>query len=419
MDYKQHTACRVCGSTNLQPYLDLGLMPLANNLHAREDDARAAPRYPLQVLFCGSCSLSQLSVVISPERLFSHYVYRSSINGGYVKHCRQMAKELQDRYGLDRESFMIDIAGNDGALLAEFRDEIGLQVLNIDPAENLAAINEAQRIRMLVRFWSAETARQLGGFGKADLITATNVFAHVDDVRDFLEGARLALKDTGVLVLEFPYLADFIKNREFDTVYFEHLSYFGITPLAVLAAQVGLELIEVEHFAIHGGTVRVHLAPLGTRLKHATVQAYLEQEALQGFNRFEMYATYAVACQETATELKLGISQLFDGRTKIAAFAASAKGNTLLNFAGVGYPIEYIVDETPEKIGKWTPGIARPIIGLADFIRLQPDYLLLLSWNFATEIMNKCRTAGYRGSFIIPIPSFKVISPQPRLAATP
>lgn len=405
MIQKEVTQCRVCDSKNLMPYLDLGMMPLSNNLAKSSLDPIHFQKYPLKVLFCKDCGLSQLSVVIDPCVLFSHYVYRSSISKSYVDHCRAMAIDLKERFGLDENSFHIDVAGNDGALLAEFKKVIGERILNIDPAENLAGISEAAGVPILTEFWNVDTANMLlrsSGYGQADLITATNVFAHVNDVKDFMEAAKLILKPEGKLILEFPYLVDFIENKEFDTIYFEHLSYFSIYPLALLANNAGLEVLRVEKHKIHGGTVRV---TIGQGKPDETVCQFIMNE--HKYLDPETYKKFAAEIQKTIDSFFYGIHSL---KGTVAAFAASAKGNTLMNRAGVSVgKIRYIVDETPEKIGKYSPGTFIPIVSMHDMMRNPPDYLIILSWNFKEEIMCKCRKAGYKGKFIIPIPEFEII----------
>ena len=404
MIQKEITRCRVCNSDRLTPYLDLGMMPLSNNLARSTVDPLHFQRFPLKVLFCNDCSLSQLSVVIDPETLFSHYVYRSSISKSYVDHCHQMAVDLKEKLGLNENSFHIDIAGNDGALLQQFAKVTGERVLNIDPAENLAAVSMAVGVPVLTKFWNVDTASQLmrSGYGQADLITATNVFAHVDDVNDFIEACKIILKPEGKLVLEFPYLVDFLENNEFDTVYFEHLSYFSIFPLAMLCAKKGLNVLSVEKQNIHGGTVRV---TIGSGFPDESVSEFIMNE--KKYESIEPYKKFAETVKKTIDAFHEGINSL---QGTVAAFAASAKGNTLLNSAGVIYPkIKYIVDQTPEKIGKFSPGTFIPIISMHDMMRNPPDYLVILSWNFKEEIISKCRAAGYKGKFVIPIPEFEII----------
>ncbi|HSN07962.1 MAG TPA: class I SAM-dependent methyltransferase, partial [Hanamia sp.] len=330
-------------------------------------------------------------------------VYRSSISQGYKDHCRNMAIDLKERFGLTNKSFHIDIAGNDCALLSEFKNVIGCDILNVDPAKNLAGICMAANIPSLNLFWGLDAAKQIinSGNPKADLITATNVFAHVDDVSDFIKGVKYILKENGHLVLEFPYLINFIEGKEFDTIYFEHLSYFLINPIKLLCEKEGLKIERVESHPIHGGSVRVFI---GNGKEDETVYNFLESE--HRYRSINPYMEFAREIKRVISDFRLNISKL----SNIAAFAASAKGNTLLNSSGITVgKIRYIVDETPEKIGKFSPGTHIPIVSMLDLQRTPPDYLLILSWNFAEEIMDKCRKAGYNSKFIIPIPEFKII----------
>lgn len=401
MKFKKHTHCRVCASQNMVPYIDLGLLPLSNNLCLTADEQ--PDRYPLKVLLCQFCGLSQLSIVVDRELLFSHYVYRSSINRGYVTHCRAMAADLKEKYSLTDKSFVIDIAGNDGALLRQFQNEIGCMVLNVDPAENLYKICEESGVRMFCTFWGIDAAKHIAAnwHQKADIITATNVFAHVDNVLEFIEAAKLVLAPNGKLILEFPYLIDFIENREFDTIYFEHLSYFSIRPLLNLVNDCGLNIESVTRQDIHGGSVRV---TIGTGEADYSVKDFVRMESF--YRSMDIYKEFESAVSETIKEFRENLHNL---PGKVAAFAASAKGNTLLNCAGDCSPIKYIVDQTPEKIGKFAPGVQIPIVDMEHMKDNMPDYLIILSWNFATEIMLKCKLNGFSGKFIIPIPQWKVI----------
>lgn len=404
MNFKHHTHCRVCGSPDLTKYLDLGNLPLTNNLCA--NGIENPETFPLQVMVCQYCWLSQLSIVVDPEIMFGNYVYRSSIATVFKNHCRQMAKELQKEYGLTKDSFHIDIGGNDGCLLNEFRQEIGLKILNVDPAKNLAGICQAREIPTLTYFWSMETARRiLNSYEKADLITATNIFAHTDKVDWFLNAVRLVLKPTGVLVMEFPYLQNFIDNNEFDTIYSEHLSYFSILPLEMLCQANGLVLMKVERQDIHGGSVRVHI---GYGKQDDSVMEFIINE--RPYNNIGVYKKFAEASHRTINDFKNNINKLKTQGHKIAGFAASAKGNTLLNCAGITCgSISYIVDETPGKIGMFSPGTHIPIVSMLELQSNPPDYLVVLSWNFIDSIIEKCRNAGYAGKFICPIPNFQII----------
>lgn len=402
---KLHTKCRACESEKLTKYLDLGRLPLANNLEDSQEKALKADRYPLQIMLCEECGLSQLSVVIDPETLFSYYTYRSGVNGGYIKHCRQMAKTLKERYDLNEDSFVVDIAGNDGTLLNEFLEEVGCDVLNVDPAENLAEICRDRGIPTYNAFWSKETAKAIQG--QVDLITATNVFAHVDDIKGFLEAAKIALKPKGILIIECPYVLDHIQKMEFTQTYFEHLSYMSTIPIEKVCSKVGLHIRNIEHMDIHGGTIRVHISPTPYPAVPDNIIKYTLQERRLHIEDYKYWGekvdTRIYWTREKMIDLK-------SSNAKIAAFSASAKGNTLLNSAELDYNvIDYIVDETPEKIGKYSPGTGIPIVGFDHFVRDFPDYLVILSWNFAEEIVEKCKKAGYGGKFIIPVPNIEII----------
>lgn len=408
---KPHSECRICGSKKLVKYLDLGLMPLANNLEFTAVRAKEKQRFPLQVLFCEECSLSQLSVVIDPEKMFSYYTYRSSVNGGYVKHCRQMAKIMKEKYNLSLCSFHIDIAGNDGTLLKQFKEEVGLKTLNIDPATNLVAIAESIGIESIADFWGLDLANKVvKSHGHADLITATNVFAHVDNVKEFILSAKTLLKYNGVLVLEFPYLVDFIEKLEYDTIYFEHSSYISMSPMIKLCEIIGMKVISVEKQAIHGGTIRVTISQADSTLPvESSVSEYVDNEIKLGYDKIEKYNKWALSVKEAINDFSTKILQLKKEGYKIAGFGASAKGNTLLNSAGMNTDIiSYIADETPEKIGKFSPMTGIPIVNKQQLIKDPPDYLIILSWNFAQEIIEKISKI-YNGKYIIPIPNFQVI----------
>lgn len=408
---KPHTHCRVCGSEKLVKYLDLGLMPLANNLEFTSQRAREKERFPLQLMFCEDCYLSQLSVVIDPEKMFSHYTYRSSINGGYKIHCHEMAIDLRKKFGLNEESFHIDIAGNDGTLLSQFKQEIGLRVLNIDPATNLVAIAESAGVESIADFFGMNLSGSVvEKYGQADLITATNVFAHIDNVKDFILGAKILLKPNGVLVLEFPYLIDFIEGFEFDTIYFEHLSYFSVLPLDYLCTNNGMKIIDIQKQKIHGGTIRVTISHKSSA-HNPTENVYLfkKNELESGCNSLAYYSGWGKSVKGVISDFANKILDLKKSGKKISAFAASAKGNTLLNSAGINTDtMDFICDETPEKINQYSPGTGIKIVNKQELIKSPPDYIVILSWNFQEEIIEKLRKI-YFGKFIIAIPKFEVI----------
>lgn len=383
-----------------KPYLDLGLMPLSNNLQATKHET--APRYPLQVVFCDNCFLSQLNVVVDPGVLFNNYVYRSGISEGYKSHCRDMAADLRS-WGINDQSHHVDIAGNDGTLLKQFKLVLGgdfQKRMIVDPAQNFMEENRAAGILQAPFFWNLGLAKEMRG--AVDLITATNVFAHVDDVADFLLSAHAALKKTGILVLEFPYLVDFIDRKEFDTVYFEHLSYFSLTPLLRLANDCGLTILDATRHEIHGGSLRVIMGKTGVA-NAENVDKILQLEYEKGLHKPKTYLIWAEQVQRVIKDFRNGILSIMEKGHRIAGFAASAKGNVLLNAAGLTHQhIEYILDETPEKKGKFSPGTGIPITDFG-YQYTWPYYLIILSWNFAEEIKDKCRRLGYQGKFILPL----------------
>ena len=387
------------------------MMPLANNLAPTAGVAISMPRFPMQVQYCRDCSLSQLTVVVDPRELFSHYTYRSSVNKGH-RHCRAMAESVRDFLGLKPGDLVVDIAGNDGALLREFKVVLGVDVLNVDPAENISLIAEAGGIPTINDFWSIEIAQRIvKEFRPPKLITATNVFAHVDDVRGFIDAVKHCLADSGALMLEFPYAVDFIEHREFDTVYFEHLSYVLVEPVTRLAAETGMEVFAVQKQDIHGGTVRVFIGKAGQHAIDKSVVSYVDMERESGFHDVARYRDWNREIDNLIEELTSELRSLKEKGAKIAAFAASAKGNTLLNACRLDVnTIDYIVDDTPEKIGRYSPGNGIPIVDRSMLDRDPPDYLVILAWNFAREIMEN--TSAYSeqgGRYIIPIPSFDIV----------
>ncbi len=404
--------CRVCSSKDLSVYLDLGLMPIANNLHYSSSNARQAERYPLQVSFCQKCSNSQLTTVVNSEKLYSYYTYRSSVNPGFIKHCRNMARTLGEILKLEPSDLCLDIAGNDGALLHEFRDELKVKVLNIEPAGNISAISAARQIPTINDFWSKSVSEKvIEKYQKPKLITATNVFAHVDDIHLFLKNVKHCLNDEGLLVLEFPYLVDLIKKNEFDTIYFEHLSYFPISSIVELTKSLGMTVVYVKKLAIHGGSVRVHISPNEGQNPDVSVNEFFQRERKEGYHQLETYLEWAQRVDELINDLTIQITKLKVDGARIAAFGASAKGNTLLNACLIGAnTIDYIVDDTPEKIGKFSPGTGIPIVNRSYLYKNKPDYLVILAWNFTDDILKN--TAEYResgGKYIIPIPNFRII----------
>lgn len=406
MEFKEITECRCCKSKSLVEYLNYGQMPLANNLEETQEKAIHAKRYPMKLLFCEDCGLSQLSIVVNPDILFTNYTYRSAMSQTYKDHCLQMANDLR----IPSHGFHIDIAGNDGTLLKEFRKvypDVGR--LNIDPAINLCKYSVKEGIPCHNDYWNSAKAKQITDFyGKADLITATNVIAHVHEVSDFLKGIELALHKDGIFILEFPYLVSFIENNEFDTVYFEHLSYLSINSLLELCNENDLQIKDIQFQNIHGGTVRAIIKKGSTDL-NSNAHYLVYQEEHDGYLNLPIYEQFALCARVMQRELLLRIIELKQEGKSIVAFGASAKGNTLMNFSRLDHNyIDAIIDETPEKIGKFSPGTGIPIVGMDYLKDNEVDYILILAWNFKKEIMDKLSNKT-KAKFIIPIPKLEVV----------
>ena len=409
---KSNTACRACESRDLEIYLDLGLMPLANNLAHSTDAAHENPRFPLQIALCLDCSLSQLTVTVDPEVLFGYYTYRTSVNPGFVKDCRDMATSVGKYAKIHEDDVVVDIAGNDGTLLAEFVDELKVRPVNIEPAGNIAAISNARSIETINEFWSESVSQKLKKkFGGAKLITATNVFGHVDDITSFLKATKSVLQSDGLLMLEFPYLVDLIEKKEFDTIYFEHLSYLPLKPIVVLAKRLSMVVVHAEKLNIHGGSLRVFIAPESGRTADKSVIELLTKEKEHGFDNLETYEKWAKSVHLLIDNLSSNLRKLKLDGAKIAAFGASAKGNTLMNTCRFSTStIDYIVDDTPEKIGKYSPGTGIPIVNRSALYKDRPDYLVVLAWNFIDDVVASTKEyADQGGKYILPIPEFRVL----------
>ncbi len=387
-------------------------MPLVNRYLTASELDQSEPRFPLEILFCRSCFLSQLSVVVSPHILYANYAYHSSISKTFQEHCSAMADHLARRLDLTENDLVLEIASNDGCLLSCFKT-LGCKVLGVEPAHNLAQIAKSKGLRTLTRFWEQAVADEVvSQFGPARLVLATNVLAHVDDVHGFLRAVASVLKPGGAFVFEVPYMVNFMNHAEFDTTYHEHLSYFLLHPLKLALEKNGFILSDVQEFDIHGGSIRV----LAIRTESSVsisenVQRLLNWEEELGLHEEASYLRFASHVALLKEELAVFLRAMKGRGKKMAAYGASAKGNVLLNFCGIGRDLlEYVVDDTPAKQGKYYPGNHLPIVSRAHLHDVPPDYLLLLAWNFVDEMVKN--TSAFRekgGRYIVPIPSLRVI----------
>lgn len=349
---KELKNCRTCNSTNLTKYLDLGMIPLVNQLGKTKYDAMNMAQFPLEILFCSDCGLSQLSQVVNPKIMFSDYPYRSGVSKPFVEHCSELADYCINKFSLNKKDLVMDIASNDGTLLKAF-DKIGLSVLGIEPAKNLAEIANIDGVPTMPDFWSESVANKvIEVFGKVKLILGTNVFAHVDNITEFLLNAKNCLANNGVIVLEFPYLMNLIKANAFDTVYHEHLSYFSAKPLNILAKKCGLKIIDITEIPIHGGSIRVEFTLEDSIIcvSNGKYKFFRLVEKVDGYDTVDMYLEWGTKVKGVISDIKNQLNTIKQSGKSIAAFGAAAKGCILLNSINANDNlIDYIVDDTPEK----------------------------------------------------------------------
>ena len=403
--------CRSCGSDDLEDALALGDQPLANALVTPGSAPAAERRHPLTLAFCRSCSLAQLRETVPPEELFSDYVYFSSFSDTMLAHAKESADELVRDLSLGPKSLAVEVASNDGYQLQYF-EAAGVPVLGIEPAANIAAEAEKKGIPTRVEFFGAEAAARLAGEGcRADVLLAFNVMAHVPDMNGFVAGIRTLLAPEGVAVIEAPHVAHLVDRLEFDTIYHEHVFYLSVSALRPLFERHGLELIRVREVAIHGGSLRLYVAPKGSRPVEDSVPALCAREEAAGLVSGEAYRALAervLGLREETVALIDGL--LAEGR-RVAAYGAAAKGSTQLNYYGIGADrLEFVADRSPHKQGKLMPGVRVPIEPAEHLAASRPDYCLLLTWNFADEILAQqqaYRDAG--GKFIVPIPEPRIV----------
>jgi SAM-dependent methyltransferase len=401
--------CRSCGGAALEPVLSLGNTPLANSLLTPEQVGQKEPRFPLEIVFCSRCSLVQLAHTVPPEAMFSEYLYLSSYSDTAVENARAIAVRMTPRLATVHDSpLVVEVASNDGYLLQHYRDA-GIPVLGIDPAENIAKIANERGIPTICDFFGIELARRLAAEGqRADVLHANNVLAHAPDTGAFVSGVREVLKPDGVAVIEMPYVRDLVDQNEFDTIYHEHVFYFSLTALRNLMRHHHLEIVDVERIPIHGGSLRIFVSHGGE--VSSRVNELLAEEAGAGVDALPFYADFSDRVAAFRERLRGALAKLKADGKSIAAYGASAKGSTLLNYCGVGAEtLDFVVDRSRQKQGMRLPGTHIEVLPPEALVERHPDYVLLLTWNFADEILGQqddYRRAG--GKFIIPIPDVRV-----------
>ncbi len=409
---QENFLCRSCASTQGLLTLDLGDHPLANNLLTSRDQILSEPKFPLQLYVCQSCRLIQIGAIVPPVSLFSDYVYFSSFSDTMLEHSRKAAEIYIQQMELKRpKQFVVEVASNDGYMLKNFVSA-GIKCLGIEPAANIASVAQSKGIPTQVDFFGRETAENvLRKHGPANLILGANVFAHAPDINDFVSGLATLLHPEGKVVLEFPYAMDFLENNEFDTIYHEHVFYFSLTALKPVFERHGLKMVDAENLAIHGGSLRLTVTHSSSAHSASPrLEQLFENEKLAGVSDDQFYLSFQNRVNELQLELRNLLTQLKRSGKRIAAYGASAKGSTLLNSLGSAAEcIEYIVDRSSYKHGKFSPGIHLPIYPTSHLKTNPPDYLLLLTWNFAEEIMRQQQNYQLQGGqYIIPVPKIQL-----------
>jgi hypothetical protein len=399
--------CRLCSSKQLNKFLDLGHTPPADQFLRAEQLTQPVVYYPLDVYMCADCHFVQLGHVVSPEVLYKYdYPYESSTTQAGTTHYHRFAESVAIAYGFGKGDLAVDIGSNVGVLLDGFR-KMGLTIQGVDPATNIAAIAEKRGVETISAFFSMPVAEEIvHRKGKAAVITGTNVFAHIDDLDDLLLSVRHLLKPEGVFIIEAPHLLHLIENLEYDTIYHEHLSYISIKPLVPFFKKFGMEITRVEQKDIHGGSIRIFVTNQGAHPVNDSVAAIIRTEDEHELGNLSKLKIFAERVAQNRKDLQWLLQDLKHQGKRIAGVSAPAKGMTLLNYCRIGPELlDYVTEKSKLKINRYTPGTHIPIFGDEQLLIDQPDYVLLLAWNFAEEIMNNLSEYKKRGGkFIIPIP---------------
>jgi SAM-dependent methyltransferase len=410
---RPESRCRLCNAPLTETFADLGMSPLANS-YIRPGKANAMePFYPLHAKVCTSCWLVQLEEFATPETIFDDYAYFSSYSDSWVEHARRYTEAMIRRFALDARASVIEIASNDGYLLQHFQ-RAGIGVLGIEPSGTVAKAALDKGIPTRIEFFGVAAAHRLAAEDRrADLLVGNNVLAHVPDLNDFIAGMKVALKPTGIITMEFPHLEKLVESCQFDTIYHEHFSYFSFSTVERAFAKHGLTLFDVEQLPTHGGSLRIYARH--SDAAHVPVTSAVQdlrcREKTAGFEDIAVYRNFAQRVRETKWNLLEFMLNAKRAGKSIAGYGAAAKGNTLLNFCGIGTDmINYTVDRNPHKQGCLLPGTRIPIFGPERIDETRPDYLLILPWNLRDEITRQMAHIGtWGGRFVVPIPRVEVL----------
>jgi len=406
--------CRFCRTPLRHTFVDLGMSPLCESSLRPDQLNEMEPFYPLHVFVCEKCFLVQLEEYVNPDHIFTEYAYFSSYAESWLEHCRKYTDQMVERFALNRQSVVTEIASNDGYLLQYFvKKEI--PVLGIEPASNVAKVAGEKGVPTLVRFFGQRVASELAREGRlADLLVGNNVLAQVPDLCDFVAGMKILLKPGGVFTMEFPHLLQLMEGNQFDTIYHEHFSYFSFLAAEEIFNAYGLTLFDVEELSTHGGSLRIfgRHAEDSSKPVSPRVVGLKAKEGAYGLSQLECYLSFGEKVRRTKRELLQCLIRAKNAGKTIAGYGAPGKGNTLLNYCGVGRDfLDYTVDRNPYKHGRFTPGMHIPIYPPDKIRETRPDYLLILPWNLKSEIMQQMAfIREWGGQFIVPIPEATICS---------
>lgn len=406
-------SCRFCGAPLTLSFADLGMSPPANSFVALEQLDRMERFYPLRAWVCGNCFLVQLEEFESPVEIFSDYAYFSSYSASWLAHSKAYTEAMIRRFELGNSSFVIEVASNDGYLLQYFVER-GVPVLGIEPAVNVAEVAEKKGVPTLVRFFGTQVARELAHQGRcADLLLGNNVLAHVPDLNDFVAGLKILLAPNGVVTMEFPHLLCLIQGNQFDTIYHEHFSYISFLVAERVFAAHGLTLFDVDELSTHGGSLRIYARHAENAVLPISykVNEMRDRERAAGIERAETYRSFTERVKEAKRSLLKFLIGAKENGKRVVGYGAPAKGNTLLNYCGVRSDLlEYTVDLSPHKQGRFLPGVHIPVYGPERIRETRPDYVLILPWNLKDEVVAQLADVrGWGGRFVVPIPRLEFV----------
>ncbi len=410
---KDSVICRFCQTTLKYTFVDLGLSPLANSFIDEKKEKLSEKFYPLHAYVCDKCYLVQLEEFETPENIFSDYIYFSSYSDSWLTHSKEYTENIIRRFRFDETSLVVEVASNDGYLLQYFKKN-NIPVLGIEPAQNVAEAARKKGINTYVMFFGVNTAEELASKGlQADLLIGNNVLAHVPDINDFVRGLKIALKPDGVITLEFPHLLQLIINRQFDTIYHEHFSYFSLISITKILEKHDLTIFDLDELSTHGGSLRIYASHTENKTfkKHRCVDMLFDKEVAAGLKDMETYTNFNKEIYSIKSDLLRFLIKAKTEGKKVAGYGAPAKGNTLLNYCGIGKDyLPYTVDRNPNKQNTLLPGSHIPVYSPNKIFETKPDYVIILPWNLKSEIIKQLSEIRKWGaSFIVPIPRLEII----------